>query len=349
LNKSRFIFYLLICFLLGLLDFLKDVKDEESIMEALEFVPIVIPTAFIFILGIYYIRLWTLKNASLKKYLDDSGRALNKWIFYSVSVLLQTFIITGLVSLLGKLFYPDYTAFGVQSLFFWATFTIVFSVILFVYIIEAFLDAESRKKEIEIKLSKIENESIKSKYLSLKNQLNPHFLFNSFNSLSALMTIDINKAENFLQELSNVYRYNLNHSEELVVSVDKELELIKSYVELQSIRFRKSITVNYQVDTSKVNYLIPPMTLELLVENAIKHNVVEKINPLEIQIKTEGDYIIVENNFQPRKTAVDKESSLGIGLKNLKNQYELIHTELPTFNIIDNKYVARIPLITPSI
>ncbi len=349
MNKSRFIFYLLISFLLGLIDFLKDVKEEESVLEALEFVPIVIPMAFVFILAIYHIRAWTFRDRTLKKYTLQDTKDSTQWIFYIVSILTQTFIYTSIVALLGKLFYPNYTTFGITSVFFWANFLIIFSVISFVYIIEAFLDSESRKKEIEIKLSKIENESITAKYLSLKNQLNPHFLFNSFNSLSALMSIDINKADIFLQHLSNVYRYNLTHSEELVVSIANELELIKSYMKLQSIRFRESIEINYLIDNSKVNHLVPPMTLELLVENAIKHNIVEKANPLKISIETERDYIVVKNNFQPRRTAVNKELSLGIGLKNLKNQYELIYTEIPTFKVEYGQYVVRIPLIKPYI
>ncbi|WP_075343906.1 sensor histidine kinase [Tenacibaculum agarivorans] len=347
MNKNRLLLYLAISLFLGLIEFLNDLEDE-NILESLEFVPAVILYTMVLMTGIYYIRVLTIQNSKVKRYIENKGIII-PWIFYFVFICAQTFVFTIITSVLGYFFGLDGADVGVFSLFFWVIFTIIFSLVLIVYMIEIFLDKESQRREIEIKLSKIENERTRAKYLSLKNQLNPHFLFNSFNSLSALINIDTNKADQFLLELSNVYRYNLNHSEELVVSLEKELALIKSYMSLQTIRFKESIFIDYKIDTQKYSYLLPPMTLELLVENAIKHNIVEKKSPLYITITTTNDYVIVDNNYQPRTTSVNKEESHGIGLKNLKNQYKLIHNETPTFSITKEKYIAKIPLLTPNL
>lgn len=338
---------MLISFFLGLIEFLNDLEDENA-SEAFEFVPVIIPFSFVIILTIYYSRFYVLKHPLFTKYIKNKNPIIT-WVFYIVFILIETLILTTVISVLGYFFGEDKMETGVTSLFYWISFTVIISLILFVYMMELFLDTESKKKEIEIKLSKIENESTRAKYLSLKKQLNPHFLFNSFNSLSALINIDVNKADQFLLELSNVYRYNLDHSEELVVPLNKELELIKSYMALQTIRFKESIHINYLIDKSKFSYLLPPMTLELLIENAIKHNIIEKKTPLNITIATIDNYIVVENNYQPRANPVNKYESHGIGLKNLKNQYELIYNEMPSFEVVDKKYIAKIPLLTPNL
>ena len=347
MNINRFLFYFLLCTLVNVVNFLRDLQYESPI-EALKYVPYIFPTILTFTIGMYYLRLYIL-NLPFVISIIPKGRHGVKWAYWLLLIIIKSLLLALIAMVLSELFFPGYYDKSITSLFFWGNFMAIFCVILFAYVMEAFLESEAEKQEFVLKLNEIDNERTMAKYQALKNQLNPHFLFNSFNSLSALMDIDIEKADNFLQELSNVYRYNLDHNEELVVSLSKEISLIRSYMVLQRIRFRESIQITYQIDESKTNYLIPPMTLELLVENAIKHNVVEKTNPLHITIATKENYIVVENNFQPRGKAIDKDSSFGIGLENLKNQYELIHKEVPTFKVENNKYIANIPLITPNI
>ncbi len=347
MNINRFLFYFLLCTLVNVVNFLRDLQDESAI-EALRYVPYIFPTILVFTISMYYLRSYILNLPFINGIIPQEKRNI-KWGYWLVLIIIKSSLFALLAMGLSELFFPGYYSTSITGLFFWGNFIAVFCVILFVYVMEAFLESEAEKQEFAMKLNEIENERMVAKYQALKNQLNPHFLFNSFNSLSALMSIDVNKADDFLQQLSNVYRYNLNHNEELVVPLKNEVALITSYMALQYIRFRESIQITYQIDELKTNYLIPPMTLELLVENAIKHNIINKTNPLHITIVTKGDYIIVENNFQPRATAVDSNSSFGIGLKNLKKQYELIHTEVPIFRVEKDKYVARIPLITPNI
>ena len=346
MNSSRFLFYFLICFLVSVVDVLRDL-NEEDFFEAIEHVPLIFLVTFVLTTSVYYLRLWLLKKSSLKTFAYKESK--NKWILYSVIIIIKAIVFTFIIRSLAQIFQPDYTSYSLSGLFFWASFTAILCVILFVYVIEAFLESESEKKEFIIKLSEIENERMIAKYQALKNQLNPHFLFNSFNSLSALIELDSKKAESFLQGLSDVYRYNLDHSEDIVITLEKELELIKVYMQLQQIIFNNSLQITYNIDVDKLGYLLPPMTLELLVENAIKHNVVEKTSPLKIEISSKDNYVVVENNYQRRGDSISNTDSLGIGLKNLKNQYELIHDEKPTFKIEDGKYQAIIPLIKPSI
>ncbi|MBQ4820754.1 histidine kinase [Aquimarina sp. MMG016] len=347
MNINRFLFYFLLCTLVNVVNFLRDLQDE-SVIEALKYVPYVFPTILTFTIGMYYLRSYILELPGVNKIIPKNKRSI-KWGYWLLLITTKSVLFAIIAMGLSELFFPGYYNTSITSLFFWGNFTAVFCIILFVYVMEAFLESEAEKQEFAMKLNEIENERTLAKYQALKNQLNPHFLFNSFNSLSALIGIDTHKADDFLQQLSNIYRYNLDHSEDLVVSLDNEVKLIKSYMVMQHIRFRESIQITYQIDESKSNYLLPPMTLELLVENAIKHNIIEKTNPLYINVFTKGDYIIVENNYQPRGTAVNKEASFGIGLKNLKKQYELMHTVVPTFTIENNTYIARIPLITPDI
>ncbi|WP_025743480.1 sensor histidine kinase [Aquimarina pacifica] len=347
LKSGRLYIYGIFVLLIVVFNFIYEL-EHNSLQEALQESIIIFPLTFLFIWIIYITRGFLMNNKLIinNKKIDPSNK-----IAGAIIILIKTIVMSVLFRAVIKFFFDDGeddSTFSEGVLFLVISLSVLL-ITLFVYFFENYLSIIENRHKMEIQLSKHKSEKIISQYLSLKKQLNPHFLFNSFNSLSALIHIDTHKADAFLQELSNVYRYNLDYSEELVVPVKKEVNFIKSYMALQRIRFRESITINYQIDAPKMKYLIPPMTLELLVENAIKHNIVEKSNPLVINVTTEEDSIIVENNFQPRKSPVDKNSSLGIGLKNLKNQYELIHTKSPTFNIENEKYIARIPLITPDI
>lgn len=325
-------------------NFLKDAADETPLDPVKYFPYICIILAFawsIYYLRFYLVKLPFLNSPRLKK------NNYYRWVWLCF-ILLKSFIFSYVAATIAEVASPGERDVSITGVFFWATFTAVFCIVLFVYMLEAFFESETEKQAFTMKLNEIENERTIAQYHALKNQLNPHFLFNSFNSLYSLMTIDVEKAEHFLQELSNVYRYNLDHSEELVVSLNSEIHLIKSYMELQRIRFRESIQITYNITSSQLIYLLPPMTLELLVENAIKHNIAEKTNPLVIEVYTENDDVVVKNNYQPRKES-KLNTSLGIGNNNLRKQYELIHDRIPTFEIIDNTYVVRIPLIKPSL
>lgn len=161
---------------------------------------------------------------------------------------------------------------------------------------------------------RLKNETLKSQYESLKNQVNPHFLFNSLNVLSGLVYEDQNKAVEFIRKMSDVYRYVLEKKDQELVTLDEELSFLKSYVYLQQIRFGEKLKISIREEGEGY---VPPMALQLLIENAIKHNVVSEIRPLSVRVEIRPDRIVIENNIQEKRT----KDSTGIGLSNLKARY----------------------------
>ncbi|MBK9392001.1 MAG: histidine kinase [Bacteroidetes bacterium] len=175
----------------------------------------------------------------------------------------------------------------------------------------------------------------------LKSQINPHFMFNSLNVLSGLINVDAAKAQLFIDEFSQIYRYVLETIEQPVVTLNRELEFMRSYLFLQQIRYGESLTYSVNIISGHLHLLVPPLSLQVLLENAMKHNIVNDDKPLKIEICSEGDYLIIKNPVQPRISV----TSTGLGLKNLIKRYALISKLEPEFKIENSFYIARIPLI----
>ena len=181
-----------------------------------------------------------------------------------------------------------------------------------------------------------------AQYEILKSQINPHFLFNSMNIISSLIPKSPELAVKFTSQFSKVFRKLLENNEEVVIPLQQELDFIKSFLFLQKIRFDKSLNIKLKIAKSKLPKMIPPFGLQLLLENAIKHNIVSEEQPLTVEISSEGEYLQVKNNLQVRDLSNE---STGIGLKNLKARYQLL-TDLPVIILEDNQFfIAKIPLI----
>ncbi|MFM9951214.1 MAG: sensor histidine kinase [Saprospiraceae bacterium] len=172
-------------------------------------------------------------------------------------------------------------------------------------------------KESLLEAEQLKRAHLTAKYENLKTQVNPHFLFNSLNVLSNLVYKDQDQAVRFIKQLSNVYRYLLDMREQEVVSLETELEVLKDYISLLKIRFGESLNINLTLE-SDAGIAIPPLTLQMLVENAVKHNIASKNLPLDISIFRQGDQIVVENNLQSR---LNNPESTGIGLINIQERY----------------------------
>ncbi|RPD43021.1 hypothetical protein EG028_01650 [Chitinophaga barathri] len=198
-----------------------------------------------------------------------------------------------------------------------------------------------------IKASQLEAEQLKKAQLqtqfdSLKEQVNPHFLFNSLNSLLSLIAIDPNKAEEFVEEMSSVYRYLLRSNEEQLTTLQKELEFIESYNLLLKTRFSSGFQPVIRVEEKMKEYLLPPMTLQLLVENAVKHNIVDPDTPLTVQIYTQDEKLVVINNLQKKNKAV---VSNKIGLSNIIQKYNLLKCAGVEIKETVNEFSVVLPLI----
>jgi LytS/YehU family sensor histidine kinase len=173
--------------------------------------------------------------------------------------------------------------------------------------------------------------------------VNPHFLFNCFNTLSSLISEDKKKAEKFLNELSKVYRYLLRNNEDGLSSVDNEIRFIKSYYQLLQTRHGEAVQLNIEIDKRYDAYMLPSLTLQLLVENVVKHNVLSKNKPLVIDIfTTAGNKLVVNNNLQRRTV---KAPSNKVGLDNIRAKYDLLNQ--PGFQVMedDKNYTVVLPLI----
>lgn len=182
-----------------------------------------------------------------------------------------------------------------------------------------------------------------AQYDSLKQQVNPHFLFNSLNSLSSLIQIDPVKAEKFVEELSHVYRYLLQNSQEELTPLHRELGFIRSYLHLLQTRFGDAFVVNIQVPEGAKHLLIPPLTLQLLVENAVKHNEVSSENPLYLNIVVvEGNWLKVSNNLQKKTGAIPSEK---VGLANIMAKYRLLGQAEVQVRDTGAEFIVLLPLI----
>ena len=191
----------------------------------------------------------------------------------------------------------------------------------------------------------LKKENLQSQLEGLKDQVNPHFLFNSLNSLSSLINEDPQKAEKFLDEMSKVYRYLLRTNEDGLTTLDSEMQFIQSYFHMLKTRYGDGVSMDTQIDDHYLSYQLPPLTLQMLVENAVKHNMILKDNPLKILIMTTNSgRLIVSNNLQRKDRMV---ASNKIGLANIINKYRLMKKEEISIRDDGKEFAVVVPLIQP--
>jgi LytS/YehU family sensor histidine kinase len=199
----------------------------------------------------------------------------------------------------------------------------------------------------ELRASVEESENLKRESLSaqlnaLRSQVNPHFLFNNLNTLCSLIPENPTLAVDFVQQLSKVYRHILEVKDEKSILLKDELDLLKAYTFLLKTRFDKNLDVTIDIPTEKLQKRIVPLSLQILMENAIKHNIVSADKPLHIDISTVNGSLFVSNNLQ-MKNQVNE--CTGIGLDNIRNRYKLISEKPVNVTTNDNNFTVSIPLI----
>lgn len=196
-------------------------------------------------------------------------------------------------------------------------------------------------KRAAIETEKMKNERLASKYQGLKDQLNPHFLFNSLNVLSNLVYEDADKANTFIEQLSRIYRYVLEVQNEEYVPLEKELVFAQSYMELQKTRFGDKFQFQVNIRDADI-YGLVPLSLQLLLENAFKHNVATRENPLCIKINQDKDILLVENNLQKRNS---EGNGTGVGLNNINERSKMLMGREVEIIESDGFFRVKIPLI----
>ncbi|GAB3993815.1 hypothetical protein GCM10028807_30020 [Spirosoma daeguense] len=192
---------------------------------------------------------------------------------------------------------------------------------------------------------RLKQENLQSQLNSLKAQINPHFLFNSLSTLSSLVTEDPPRAEAFIDELASVYRYVLQTNNQPLTTLATELQFIEAYFHLLQTRFGKGITLDVAVDEEYTAFLLPPLTLQLLVENAVKHNTVLPSRPLQIRIFTEhnNNLFIVNTLHKKQQTILSNRT----GLANIQAKYHLLNRSSVIIEQTDDSFQVTLPLISP--
>lgn len=189
----------------------------------------------------------------------------------------------------------------------------------------------------------LHQENLMARFETLKSQVDPHFLFNAMNTLYTLVETEPAKAREFIASFSALYRQVLNSRERTIVPVQEELQLARHYVFLQHIRFGNSLVVDIDVPASALSGYLPPFTLQMLLENAIKHNVISAAKPLHISVTAQNGRLIVRNDLRPRGGA---SAGTGTGLENIRRRYAMLGASEPDFRISDMHYTATVPILT---
>lgn len=282
-----------------------------------------------------------------------STRALNKLIPWQTQTgnrlfvgLLIHFIFAfsftiGLFYLYDKLLIQT-PAFGTvyESVFIKTAIILFISVLIFEVIYFALYSYYSYAT-VQIETVKQERKQIELQLKALKSQLSPHFLFNSLNTISSLVFKDENKAENFIRRLANMYDYTLKSYNQKLITLREELEFVESYKYLVQTRFENKFTCSISIADDLLETKIPPLTLQMLVENAVKHNQLSQEKPLQVSIRSTEKEIIIHNNLTEKPKKV---TSFNIGLKNINARYVLLSNQAISITN-GEKFTVKIPVI----
>lgn len=273
---------------------------------------------------------------------DSLKRIVIGIIGLTMITLMGLFVLRSLTSMIinGHTFNDFLANESIKSYLFgiWITLTIVivFHVIYFY----------NRYQKNKIKEQKVIAGTASAKFDALKNQLDPHFLFNSLNVLTSLIDENPESAQKFTTSLSKVYRYVLEQKNKDLVTVDEELDFARTYMSLLKMRFEDSIIFEIPERASNPESKVVPLSLQLLLENAVKHNMVTTSKPLHIKIYEDQGDLVVENNLQPKQ--IVKKGS-GVGLDNIKQRYQLLTNRKVIINQQANRFAVAIPMLTKQI
>lgn len=194
---------------------------------------------------------------------------------------------------------------------------------------------------LQQKAAILQSENDTARYTALQNQLNPHFLFNSLNTLIAEIEYNPMNAVHFTKHLSSVYRYVLQSQDKTLVALGEELEFMHSYLFLHEVRLGNCLTCSNDIPTQYADSMLPPLTLQLLAENVIKHNSITQSKPMTITIGIENEYLVVSNPIHPKKSSV----SSGVGLQNLAKRSKLMSGKEIIVEKEKEIFIVKVPLL----
>ncbi|RLD74185.1 MAG: hypothetical protein DRJ07_19905 [Bacteroidetes bacterium] len=276
---------------------------------------------------------WKIKN---KTSLKD-----NFILWFLLILIVDGIALTSILLVFAKLFnfmyfsQLDFDVFFIRNKNLSQKINVLSTLILVVYIISDYaIYSYNKYLDFQVHGEKLAADKLRLHFEALENQLKPHYLFNNLNTVISLIYSDKITAENYVRQLAKTYRYILSCKNKKTISIQEELDFIDAYTFLMKTRYKKALFVNIKVDNhSKKGYIVP-LSLQILVENAIKHNQIQEQKPLSIQIFSKADYLVVENNLNGTIdsvtinnqliTNINKVKSHKIGLQNIQKRYELI-------------------------
>lgn len=287
---------------------------------------------FLFAVFIWYYNLLTIPAYSSRDLAHGfSLKRLVKGLFLGIAVM---FVLASIQQyLLSHLnFGPVMLMFEVRGILVNVTF----------YMFLHLLYQSYHNQQVGIELERTKSDNLAAQYELLKQQVNPHFLFNSLNTLKYMVESGDAHSVDFILKLSDFYRFTLESRKQDLIRLAEELDILNAYVFLLKARFEEGIDLTINIDKQYHQSFIPPFTLQLLVENAIKHNIVSIDRPLTISLYTENDFIVVENRLQLKKTP---EASMGLGLENINQRYLHFVNKKMEIHASESLFTIKLPII----
>ncbi len=280
---------------------------------------------------------------SRKKY-PDFDMVRRRIIFQSVLMFFFTVIFNTLLGRFTKeIFNEEGLALSNVDVLIHSNSAALFCTIMIIAIYESIFFMHQLRHSVE-ETENLKRENLKAQLDALRTQVNPHFLFNNLNTLVSLIPENPKHAADFVQQMSRLYRHILEVKDEKSILLKEEMEVLKAYAFLLQTRFGNNLQVNIEVPVEKLNKHIVPLSLQLLMENAIKHNIVSADKPLHIHIFAENGSLVVNNNLQMKKQISE---STGIGLDNIRNRYKLLGDKEVRVTETATNFTVSIPLIEP--
>jgi len=294
-------------------------------MEVMHYYGLSVPTGWVLALFVVVVALIWEGNHLVERYLPKldqlfSGKVHPLVITFGLSLVVTLVGVTVPAFVLGRYVYPVPDAqlqLGLKLVL-----VLGFRINLFLNTLNAIFYFLRKLRHSQVEAEELKKTSLQAQFQSLKDQVNPHFLFNNLNVLSSLVHKDANQATEFIQQLAKVYRYVLQNQEKELVEVGSELEFMEAYVYLLRTRFHENLYISIDVPAHLLQRYTVPVALQMVVENALKHNISSKNKPLRIEVFVEADQqLVVRNNLQLRPVV---EESTHLGLKNIMRRYGFV-------------------------
>lgn len=335
MNRKRLIQLLSILILLCISAFLLASTDTEksNIIQ--------LSTAFVFISGVLVYLCNLSLNISLNKLLPWKKYTRSRLIVHMIFGTMTSLLVMNAVYQFLKISFTDappiWEQLGLVNLLGTGLLIPIYAI----YFGHKFSQAW-RKSELESEV--LQKESARTQLLSLRNHLDPHFLFNNLNTLSSLMNIDIELSKSYLDKFAEVYRSILRTRQTDLTTVEEELRMIDSYIYLLKIRFADAVDFNISVTDDDRQKAIPPLSIQMLIENVLKHNIASKSKPILISISSNSrGSIIISNNLQPK--IIEPQKTIGSGINNIKSRYDFYSDQAVLIEQTDSEYAVHLPLL----